>query len=162
MEGYSITRFSSIFFGTPPAQIGPIRSARLVNYYLGAQYNSPLMCSGASDDVRYPLKNFAPFAYLDIDLDDPSNRLYTDNVGNDYRTRLRVSADGLRKWLSNWDISAPEGLRGFSFGDAPGGGARVRLVFAAAEADAPEAANPSSEPPSPPPSRSTKAASHGA
>lgn len=47
-------------------------------------------------------------------------------------------------------------------GDAPGGGARVRLVFAAAEADAPEAANPSSEPSSPPPSRSTKAASHGA
>ncbi len=121
MEGYSITRFSGIFFGTPPAQIGPIRSARLVNYYLGALYNAPLMCSGASDDVRYLLKNFAPFAYLDIDLDDPSNRLYTDNVGNDYRTRLRVSATGLKNWLSGWEI-APAGLRGFTFGDMPGGG----------------------------------------
>lgn len=121
MEGYSITRFSGIFFGTPPAQIGPIRSARLVNYYMGALYNAPLMCSGASDDVRYLLKNFAPFAYLDIDLDDPSNRLYTDNVGNDYRTRLRVGATGLKNWLANWDI-APAGLRGFTFGDAPGSG----------------------------------------
>ncbi len=45
-------------------------------------------------------------------------------------------------------------------GDAPGGGARVRLVFVAGEADAPEAAAPSSEPSSP--SRSTKVASHGA
>ncbi len=121
MEGYSITRFSGIFFDTPPAQIGPIRSARLVNYYMGALYNAPLMCSGASDDVRYLLKNFAPFAYLDIDLDDPSNRLYTDNVGNDYRTRLRVGATGLKNWLSNWNI-APAGLRGFTFGDTPGGG----------------------------------------
>ena len=121
MEGYSITRFSGIFFGTPPAQIGPIRSARLVNYYMGALYNAPLMCSGASDDVRYLLKNFAPFDYLDIDLDDPSNRLYTDNVGNDYRTRLRVGATGLKNWLSNWEI-APAGLRGFTFGDAPADG----------------------------------------
>lgn len=121
MEGYSITRFSGIFFGTPPAQIGPIRSARLVNYYMGALYNAPLMCSGASDDVRYLLKNFAPFAYLDIDLDDPSNRLYTDNVGNDYRTRLRVGATGLKNWLSGWEI-APAGLRGFTFGNTPPGG----------------------------------------
>ncbi len=122
MEGYSITRFSGIFFGSPPAQIGPIRSARLVNYYMGALYNAPLFCSGASDDVRYMLKNFAPFPYLDVDLDDPSNTRYSVSANNDYRTRLRTGNAGLSNWLSNWDIETPGGLRGFTFGDLAGGG----------------------------------------
>ncbi len=122
MEGYSITRFSGIFFATPPVRIGPVRSARLVNYYLGALYNAPLFCSGASDKVRFMLKNSVPFPYLDVDLDDPSNRLYSDSIGNDYRTRLNTSTDGLKKWLSNWDIETPGGLRGFTLGEAPGGG----------------------------------------
>ena len=47
-------------------------------------------------------------------------------------------------------------------GDAPNGGARVRLVFVAGEADASEAAESSTKPSSPPSSRSTKVASHGA
>ncbi len=48
--------------------------------------------------------------------------------------------------------------------DAPGGGARVRLVFTTGEADAasPDQAEASSESSAPSPSRSTKVASHGA
>ena len=76
MEGYGITRFSAIFYGTEAAQIGPVRSARLINYYMGALYDAGLICSGASDRVRYSLKHDAPFPYMDIDLDDPSNARY--------------------------------------------------------------------------------------
>ncbi|MFQ5577882.1 MAG: DUF3048 domain-containing protein, partial [Anaerolineae bacterium] len=122
MEGYGITRFGAIFYGHSPARIGPIRSARLINYYMGALYNAPLFCSGASDHVRYLLKNEAPFPYLDIDLDDPSNARYSDSTGSDYRTRLSATAAGLRRWLSDWDIEAPARVRGFTFGPLPAGG----------------------------------------
>ena len=61
MEGYGITRYSAIFYGEPSGQIGPVRSARLINYYMGALYDAGLACSGASDQVRYALKHQAPF-----------------------------------------------------------------------------------------------------
>lgn len=35
MEGYGITRFSALFYGEESSQIGPVRSARLINYYMG-------------------------------------------------------------------------------------------------------------------------------
>ncbi len=41
MEGYGITRFSAIYYGQPSSQIGPVRSARLINYYMGALYDEP-------------------------------------------------------------------------------------------------------------------------
>lgn len=122
MEGYSITRFSAIYYGDDVAQIGPVRSARLINYYLGALYNAGLACSGASDGVRFALKNQAPFPYMDVDLDDPSNTRYSVSIGSDYRTRLRTSTAQLRRWLADWGVEQPASVRGFTFGDAPGGG----------------------------------------
>lgn len=122
MEGYSITRFSGIFYGDSPARIGPVRSARLINYYLGALYNAPLFCSGASDQVRYMLKNQSPFPYLDIDLDDPNNRHFSDSIGTDYRTRLNTSGPYLQSWKQDWEIEEPANVRGFTFGDLPAGG----------------------------------------
>jgi hypothetical protein len=122
MEGYGITRFSGIFYSQNVAQIGPVRSARLINYYMGALYQAPVLCSGASDQVRFLLKNQAPFAYLDIDLDDPSNTRYSVSIGRDYRTRLRTSTEGHQAWLRDWEIDRPAALRGFTFGGlAPGG-----------------------------------------
>ncbi|NJN82194.1 MAG: DUF3048 domain-containing protein, partial [Caldilineaceae bacterium] len=47
-------------------RVGPVRSARLINYYMGALYDAGLTCSGASDAVRYSLKHEAPFPYMDI------------------------------------------------------------------------------------------------
>ncbi|MCC9077113.1 DUF3048 domain-containing protein [Litorilinea aerophila] len=122
MEGYGITRFSGVFYGEEVAQIGPVRSARLINVELGGLYRAGLACSGASDPVRYILKHQVPFPYLDIDLDDPSNTRYSVSIGNDYRTRLRTSTDRLRRWLSDWGVEQPASIRGFTFGDLPGGG----------------------------------------
>ncbi len=122
MEGYGITRFSAIYYGGDAAQIGPVRSARLINYYMGALYDAGLACSGASDGVRYLLKHQAPFPYMDVDLDDASNTRYSTSIGNDYRTRLRTSTAKLRQWLADWGVQKPAAIRGFTFGDAPGEG----------------------------------------
>lgn len=121
MEGYGITRFSAIFMGSS-GQVGPVRSARLINYYMGALYDAGLVCSGASDPVRYALKHQAPFPYMDIDLDDASNINYSVSIGGDYRTRLRTNTDQLRRWLADWGVEKAPSIRGFTFGGVPGGG----------------------------------------
>ncbi|MEM7128927.1 MAG: DUF3048 domain-containing protein [Chloroflexota bacterium] len=128
MEGYGITRFSGVFYGDDVAQIGPIRSARLINNYMGVLYDGGLVCSGASDPVRYILKHQVPFPYLDIDLDDPSNSRYTTNVGSDYRTRLRTDTGKLRRWLADWGSEKPGALRGFTFGSYPEGGTPATTI----------------------------------
>lgn len=116
MEGYGITRFSGVFYGTEVAQIGPIRSARLINVYMEGLYDAGLACSGASDRVRYILKHESPYPYMDVDLDDPSNIRYSTNVGSDYRTRLRTDTSKLNQFLIDWDAQKPASIRGFSFG----------------------------------------------
>ncbi len=122
MEGYGITRFSAIFYGADASQVGPVRSARLINYYMGALYDAGTVCSGASDPVRYSLKHEAPFPYLDVDLDDASNTRYTVSIGSDYRTRLRADTNRVRAWLSGAGLDKPASIRGFTFGGAPSGG----------------------------------------
>lgn len=128
MEGFSITRFSGIFYGETADRIGPVRSARLINLYLGTLYDAGLICSGASDRVRYTLKYEAPFPYMDIDLDDPSNNVYSFSLGSDYRTRLQTSSEGFRRWLAGTGNEKAPALRGFTFGELPSGGAPGSLI----------------------------------
>lgn len=128
MEGYGITRFSAIFYGEDVTQIGPVRSARLINYYMGALYDAGLLCSGASDQVRYTLKHEAPFPYLDIDLDDPANSRYSTSIGTDYRTRLRTSTGGAHRWLAEWGVERAPSIRSLTFGDSLDGGASAARI----------------------------------
>ncbi len=128
MEGYGITRFSAIFYGEEVGQIGPVRSARLINYYMGALYDAGLICSGASDRVRYSLKHEAPFPYLDIDLDDPANSRYSVSIGSDYRTRLRTSTTGGRRWLADWGMERAPQLRALTFGAISSSGSAAATV----------------------------------
>ena len=129
MEGFSLTRFSAVFYGADSEQIGPVRSARLINYYMGALYDAGLFCSGASNSIRYKLKNEnSLFPYLDVDLDDPENYRYSTSVGNDYRTRLRTSSDLLRGWLAEWGVERAPLLQGFAFDGPAGGGASANSI----------------------------------
>ncbi len=123
MEGFSLTRFSAVFYGADSEQIGPVRSARLINYYMGSLYDAGLFCSGASDSIRTKLKaNDALFPYLDVDIDDPDNNRYSFSVGTDYRTRLRTNSDLLRLWLAEWGVDQAPLLQGFTFGRPVEGG----------------------------------------
>ena len=129
MEGLGITRFSGVFYGDEAAQIGPVRSARLINYYLGALYNAGVVASGASNGVRFTMKHESPSPYLDIDLDDPSQTRYSVSVGGDYRTRVRTSTAGARRWLAEWGVEGATSVRGFTFGDAPAGSTATSIAI---------------------------------
>ena len=51
---YNISRFTLTFFNAPPAEIGPVRSCRMINPFLGDALHGVTMCSGASDGtLRY-------------------------------------------------------------------------------------------------------------
>jgi len=129
MEGFSLTRFSAVFYGTESEEIGPVRSARLINYFLGALYDAALFCSGASDDIRYLLRDRNQlFPYFDNDLDDPESTRYSRSEGNDYRTRLRTSSVMTRQWLTDRFAEAAPSIQGFTFGGPAAGGAPANLI----------------------------------
>lgn len=50
-----ITRFTMIVYGKEPPDVGPIRSARLIDLELPAMYDAALVYSGSSDGVRRKL-----------------------------------------------------------------------------------------------------------
>jgi hypothetical protein len=45
---YSISRMTAIYFNKPPGLIGPVRSCRMINPFLGFAYGGETMCSGGS------------------------------------------------------------------------------------------------------------------
>ena len=66
VDGELVTRMTGIFWGEDVPLIGPIRSARLINFYLGHMYNAGTMCSGASDHIRRLLRDMADFPTLTL------------------------------------------------------------------------------------------------
>jgi hypothetical protein len=50
-----ITRFTMVIYGKTPPNVGPIRSARLIDLEIPAMYDSGLVYSGSSDGVRQKL-----------------------------------------------------------------------------------------------------------
>ena len=70
-----ITRFTMIVYGKTPPDVGPIRSARLIDLELPAMYDAALIYSGSSDGVRKKL--FAS---------DFSSRVMLGNIPGYYRT----------------------------------------------------------------------------
>ena len=52
-----ITRFTMVVYGKTPPDVGPIRSARLIDLEIPAMYSSALVYSGSSEGVRRKLFN---------------------------------------------------------------------------------------------------------
>ncbi len=50
-----LTRFTAVFYGRTPPNIGPIRSARLIDVEIPAMYDAALCYSGASNGVQQKL-----------------------------------------------------------------------------------------------------------
>ncbi|MEM7534134.1 MAG: DUF3048 domain-containing protein [Chloroflexota bacterium] len=119
VDGFAMTRLSAIYQSRDVERIGPVRSARLPNIWMTDMFDGALACTGGSDPIRYLLRNEASFPYLDADLDDPNNNRYFFSVGNDYRTRMQVSTDGIRKWIREEDIDDSWDLSGFQFSNEP-------------------------------------------
>lgn len=71
----SVTRFTAIFYDTIPPNVGPVRSARLIDLELPAMYDAMLAFSGASVGVNQRLN-----------ASDFSNRLLRASEPGFYRT----------------------------------------------------------------------------
>lgn len=99
VDGFHLTRLTSMFQSIPAKEIGPVRSARWPNIHTTYMFDGILACSGGSDGIRYLLKNEVGFPYLDADSEDPESLTYFYSVGNNYRTRLRTSVDRVRRWM---------------------------------------------------------------
>jgi hypothetical protein len=119
VDGFSLTRITAMFQANDADRVGPVRSARFPNIWMVQMYGGTLACSGGSDHIRYLLKNEVGFPYLDADIDDPSNTVYFQNLGTDYRTRLQVSTEGVRRWLADQGINLTWDKPGFPFSDVP-------------------------------------------
>lgn len=71
----SVTRFTAIFYDTVPPNVGPVRSARLIDMELPAMYDAMLAFSGASTGVNFRLN-----------ASDFSDRLLRSSEPGFYRT----------------------------------------------------------------------------
>lgn len=99
VDGFHLTRLTSMYQSIPAKEIGPVRSARWPNIHTTYMFDGILACSGGSDGIRYLLKNEVGFPYLDADSEDPESLTYFYSVGSNYRTRLRTSVDRVRRWM---------------------------------------------------------------
>ena len=141
MEG-GVTRFTAIFLGNESERIGPMRSGRLVNFYLTPQYGGALAVSGAQGQINWFLTFKMGVPYLNVDLDDPSQTRYSFNIWGlaprkdlEYATRMWTGTDKLRLWLSDKNAEQDPKLRGFAFAEmAPTGaaGKTASIAFPAA------------------------------
>lgn len=122
VDGFTLTRITAIYQTKNVERIGPVRSARMPNIWMTYMYDGALACSGGSDEIRYLLKNEVGFPYLDADIDDPSNNVYFFSIGSDYRTRMQISTDGVRRWLEKTGNEKDWNRPGFEFSpEAPSG-----------------------------------------
>ncbi|RME51492.1 MAG: DUF3048 domain-containing protein [Caldilineae bacterium] len=119
VDGFTVTRISALYQSHDAERIGPVRSARMPNIWMTYMYDGVLACSGGSDEIRYLLKNEVGFPYLDADIDDPSNNVYFFSIGSDYRTRLQVSTEGVRRWLAATGQVKEWQRPGFAFSPEP-------------------------------------------
>jgi hypothetical protein len=133
VDGFTLTRLTAMYQSRVVERIGPVRSARMPNIWMTYSYDGVLACSGGSDEIRYKLKHEVGFPYLDADIDDPSNNVYFFSIGSDYRTRMQVSTDGVRRWLAATNNEKDWRRPGFEFGlDTPGGAASAATYIAVA------------------------------
>ncbi len=119
VDGFTLTRMTAMFQSQAAESIGPVRSARLPNIWMTYMYDGVLACSGGSDAVRYLLKNDVGFPYLDADIDDPSQTRYFVSLGDDYRTRMHTSTQGVRNWLTDNGLAKDWQRPGFEFSETP-------------------------------------------
>ena len=119
VDGFTLTRITALYQGNPAPRIGPVRSARLPNVWMTYMYDGIIACSGGSDEVRYLLKNEVGFPYLDADIDDPSQTRYFQSIGDDYRTRIQTSTNGVRSWEDAQGLTKVWSRPGFQFSPEP-------------------------------------------
>jgi len=111
MEGWTLTRFTAIYYAHNAERIRPIRSARLVSLAIAPQYDAALVHSGASDKIRWYISQ-ADF----VDLDQYFHEApYGVLEGYDWRGRMYTSVAAVHDYLVATGQETGEKVEGYLF-----------------------------------------------
>lgn len=115
MDGWMVTRFTALFLESDASRVRPLRSARLSGIALAPQWDAALVHTGASDGVRYRLRQ-APIVDLDQFFHE---RPYRVLAGYDWRGRMYSSTEALHAHLDRIGRQQDRLIEGFVFDPAP-------------------------------------------
>lgn len=114
----NITRFTAIFYGQTPPDIGPVRSARLIDLEIPAMYDSALVMSGSHPLISRALYN-----------SDVGDRILREVATGFYRTgdtskpsehTLHADPLGLWEWMDDYESNrAPIFSNAMAFNSTP-------------------------------------------
>jgi len=126
VEG-GLTRLAAIFSSTIPTHIGPVRSARISDIELLAQYGHVAFAySGAQKKMR-PVIDAADFE--DLGAQNHSSTIYTTDPVRIQPYAMVLRADLLMQFAKDRNlIIATSKSMGWKFGDAPAGGVVINSV----------------------------------
>lgn len=125
----SVTRFTALFYDTVPPNVGPIRSARLIDLELPAMYDAMLAFSGASVGVNQRL-NASDFANRLLRASEPG--FYrTGDTTKPFEHTLYIRLDQLWQAIENKGLNTPPTFGAYNaFTEiAPEGGSPAGKVF---------------------------------
>ena len=126
VEG-GLTRLAAIFSSTIPTHIGPVRSARISDIELLAQYGHVAFAySGAQKKMR-PVIDAADFE--DLGAQNHSSTIYTTDPVRIQPYAMVLRADLLMQFAKDRNLNiATSKSMGWKFGDAPAGGVVINSV----------------------------------
>ncbi|MEJ6761534.1 MAG: DUF3048 domain-containing protein [Candidatus Planktophila sp.] len=129
VEG-GLTRLAAVFSSTIPERIGPVRSARISDIELVAQYGYVgFAFSGVQKKMR-PVINAAPFADLGAETHSPL--IYTTDPNRIQPYAMVLRADRLMQFIQEKAITLVTSKNmGWNFGAAPDGGVAITSVHLA-------------------------------
>jgi hypothetical protein len=126
VEG-GLTRLAAIFSSKIPQRIGPVRSARISDVELLAQYGHVgLSYSGVQKKMR-PVIDSANL--VDLGAQNHSSTIYTNDLTRTPPYAMVLRADLLMQFVQDKKLSLDKSKNmGWNFGDAPSGGVSITSV----------------------------------
>jgi hypothetical protein len=116
----SVTRFTAIFYDETPPNVGPVRSARLIDMELPAMYDAMLAFSGASAGVNQHLNN-SDFSARLLHADEPG--FYRTGENKPFEHTLYLRLDQLWQAVTAKELNARPQFQTFNgFSSAPPAG----------------------------------------
>jgi hypothetical protein len=120
------TRFTAIFLSQGPDRIGNVRSARLIDAYLGQAYQAMLVASGSSDGTLNRLKqtDFFPRVIAEATGYHGCPILCREAPASQTTDKLFTSAPAVWGLATSLGLNGHQDLPGFAFDPQPPGGGR--------------------------------------
>ncbi len=108
-----ITRFTGVFYGQTPPEVGPVRSARLIDLEIPAMYGTALVFSGASSGADGVYNRLAASDFRDRLVRDIAGEVgyfRTDEEEKPWEHRLHVVPEELWQRMDDMGINEPPTL----------------------------------------------------